>query len=145
MSYKDLYRKTTMPDLLEKLQNHYGTEIGQSIFADSCTRLAAALDSVDIKGNKAIERHLTKGILPSGACYLSLIDNGVPQGDALGFVAECIASYAKKTGLHLGRLCKWMPFFLIKRTIRLMIAMGYPSAGWKLDWKKTAPTRLHLS
>ena len=58
MSHNDLYRKTTMPDLLEKLQNHYGTEIGQSIFADSCTRLAAALDSVDIKDNKAISSEI---------------------------------------------------------------------------------------
>jgi hypothetical protein len=30
-----------------------------------------------------------------------------------------------------------MPFFLFQRIIRVMLSMGYPRAGWEIEWKKS--------
>lgn len=131
-----------MPGLLEQLQTQYGAALGETIFLDACAALLEEVQRIDKKGDKAVLRHLRTGILPSGACYLALLKNHIPQADALAFITARIFDYTKKTARQMARLCRRMPFSMFRRALRLMLAMGYPSAGWAVEWQAGSPAEI---
>lgn len=133
------YRRTTLPDTLERLQARYDDARGGAMFADACARLSAHIRAIDPQAGRAVARHLSMGIYPSGACYLALRGHGVPQDEALRFAAGGIRAYARKTGARMARLCGRMPLWLFRRAVRAMIASGYPSGGWTTTWLPAAP------
>lgn len=88
----NVYRNTTMPDILHKLKSTFGAEKGDNIFTDACEKLSYELSRIDSKGDKAISRHLSMGILPCFSCYSSMLNNHITQTQAYDLIQDIVFS-----------------------------------------------------
>ena len=133
---KNAYVKTTIPNVRQALIAQYGQQMGESTFVDACARLDTARSLMDDRGGRAVKNHLSMGILPSSACFRSMVEAGIPREDAYDFVAQLIAENSDKTGRQLSKFCRHLPFFMIRRILKWMLATGYPPAGWDIALEK---------
>ncbi|MDO9493879.1 L-2-amino-thiazoline-4-carboxylic acid hydrolase [Acetobacterium sp.] len=140
-----VFKKTRLDNLQETLIILFGEIRGRHYFDKAAFILENELKTMDDRGSKAINKHLSTAILPGYACYRGLIDCGVSKEVAYAIVEEEIAASALRMGT-ISELLRGLPFAypLFKLLIKPIMKRGYPQEGWTINWKELSRERIYF-
>jgi L-2-amino-thiazoline-4-carboxylic acid hydrolase-like protein len=87
--------------------------------------------------------HLEMNILPGLALYQVLREEGINQAPALEVVDRIIEIRVESLRRRLVWVGKHAFFYhLIRWLTRTMMRIGYPDAGWKVEWLEVSPNQV---
>ena len=132
---KDIFSRTRLKKFKVELEKEFPSS--EKIYKRACRILVKELREMDDRGNKMVAMHLSKNILPGYACYRVLLDAGIEQGKAIGFVERLLCDSAQ----GMGRLCKLLSrkkygFPVFDALFNLGFKTGFPKEGWTIEWIK---------
>lgn len=131
----DIFEKSTIPHIREKLRTHCGNTTGESMYEQAKEQLLFLINNTDDRGSAAICSHLNQNLLPVIACYQVLQRNGIEKEKAYALVVDTMHSRAKKIGKWLHGFSR-MPFFysLFRVLCKNLMSNSFPDIGWKVSW-----------
>jgi hypothetical protein len=142
---KKRFKTTCLPELYKSLTEAYGCEKGCRIFNTAEKILDFELAAADDRGNKMIGKHLRRNILPGYACYRAMLDFGISNIEAVGFVKGELC----KNAVRMARFSKRMSsikhiFALFRPVMKAVLSYGYPKKGWTMTFLENNKERFRF-
>ena len=130
------YENSYFPELVAICRAQFGEEKGDKIYDAAELKLDTLLEEMDCRGNKAVEKHMRKNMLPILAYYMTLRnEEGMSKTEAKENVLLItqrhalseMKRYAKIGHMPLG-------YQLFRLFAKLVMNRSYPKAGWDVKW-----------
>ena len=135
--YGSIFKKSLIPKIRTALIAAYGQEKGEKFYAQSGQKFLALSTDVDSQGNRAIDLHITRNILPLVCCYLVLQQGGIAKEDACALVVGQMHQKIRKKAAILKTVAHFpflYPFF--RALCHRVMKNSYPDIGWDVVWLK---------
>jgi len=135
--YDSIFKKSLIPHIRTALITAYGPEKGEQLYAQAGQKFLALSSNIDSQGNRAIELHITRNILPLVCCYLVLQQNGIAKEEACTLVAGQMHHEIRKNADRLKSVAHFPFLYPIFRVLcRRVMKNTYPDIGWDVAWLK---------
>jgi L-2-amino-thiazoline-4-carboxylic acid hydrolase-like protein len=128
---------------LQGLTEELGKYRGREILARVQTRYSGLLGYSVRYPQRALRMHLETNILPGLALYQVLREEGINQAPALEVVDRIIEIRVEAIRKKLVWVGKFAFFYhLVRWSTRTVMRVGYPAAGWKVEWLEVGPKQV---
>lgn len=143
---KDIFAKTRIPNIKQAIAESFTDKDVDAIYKDASCILSLELKNANERGNKAIAKHLRQNILPGFACYKALLNAGIAQDHAVGFIEAGMGKAVQR----MGKLCKKLSnkryaYPVFKALFGLGMKFGYPKEGWAVETIEVNKQRIRFN
>lgn len=127
--------KTHISKWRKELAALYGSGPGGNIYKSACDKYLVLLRDMKPRPDKALARHMERGILPTLAIYEAYISNGFSQEDAFESIDHLyrLSTYPQA---RFYKVLGHLPFFfqIFRKAVKVVMKRYYPPEGWDTVW-----------